>query len=921
MKKILALLLLTIPLLALAQEDDSENMQIRGNIKFVNNSGEQVDGPSILWYGILDKMVAAEAYHKFQVIMGSDDPDRDLKIEDLRKEYNIDSRARKGQFKKNVIPTMSLIFVNDEDYEVMKLDVEKGKTQYKDVVMELKKQIKNVESVGNLRALDIAVASTDDADDGYERFNVHIKKYAGTARTDSRLIIQAFAVDCSSGDTIDYLSSLVYEGEKYHQVQNKRMGFNYEKNDKLAKYYHSGTVLREEDDFELKTTILWKKPSTMANRSFRGPYTYVFEDFHHPYYREDVESNCLKRRPFKMLDFTAAMHELELTQDFYAQAESQFQKKNTIINLRFEKGTSNLIQDSLNFVERDKFVKEITSYGKSLVEVTIIGGASPEGSAKRNEELARQRAGVAKSMLGHISVTPHISSQVYTWADVVKELRAQEKTIQADKVDEIIQAGGDEISWFNQIKVLPFYEYDIVPVLNKQRAMLCKYMYQNNRPMEPEECVQAFRTYKKQYWNAERHFSTGDFYNLYDQLTDSLEIDTLTTIAYNEIKTEVDYEKENAMAPYVFNLMSIQQMKRGTPNVEILRPFVNLTRRGKIGAGQGINYKYNVPGRGMVKFNYAEIIANQAVCYYMEQKVDTALFLIEWLKECKLADKGTEQLEDMINLKKLHFKNTARSAKEEADYQRAKSNVLALGNDNKAILYTEIEEWGGRDNAMIYINRMEDNNPKKWYLKGLMAAIQLAEKKTEEPLIVTSDDNDEEDDEEATDEFYRWPDDKLTQYQAEQFDDPAKEKALQEYLKKLQAYKDAHDGQEPPLAPAGSGEKKKKASYSVNVDKFKGIPQYLAYFQHAFDLDPTKKFRRYYEAEAHVNGDLRKVYKYKLKNRDLYREMFTLLKKRDSAMASMEANKESKENAEKKENASKSDNIETTEETKEESKK
>lgn len=831
MKKVLTLLLLIVPLLVLAQEEDAENMQIRGNVKFVNNAGDVVDGPSILWYGILDRKVAMEAESKFKSVMLSDDADKDIKIENLRKEYNIDSRARRGQFKKNVIPTMSLIFVNDEAYEVLRLDVEKGKTQYKDVVMELKKQIKNVESVGNLRELEIAVASTDDADDGYERFNVDIKIPAGTARTDSRLIIQAFAVDCSSGDTIDYLTSLVYEGEKYHQMQNRRMGFNYEKNDKLAPYYNAGTILREEDNFRLRTTIQWKKPKGMEKRSFRGPYTYVFEDFHHPYYQRDAESNCLKRRPFKMLDFTAAMHELPLTQDFYAEAESQFRNKNTIINLRFEKGTSTLIQDSLNYKEQETFVKEISSYGKSLVDVTIIGGASPEGSTKRNEELARQRAGVAKNMLGRIAVTPRISTQIYTWGDVAKELRAQEKTMQADKIDEIIQGGGDEMSWFNQIKSQPFYEYDVEPVLKKQRAMLCKYRYQNNRPMDPEECLQAFHTYKKQYMNGEKHFSTGDFFNLYDQIEDSLEIDQLTDIAYNEIKTESDYHQENAMAPYVFNLKSIQMMKRGTPNVEILRPFVNLTRRGKIGGGQGINYKYNVPGRGMVKFNYSEIIANQAVCYYMEQKVDTALFLIEWLKECKLADKRTEQLEDMINLKKLHFKNAARTPKEEADYQRAKANVLAEGNDNKAILYTEIEEWGGRENAMLFINKMDDNNPKKWYLKGLMAAIRLAEKKSEDPLIITTD----------------------------------------------------HDEEE---------EETEKPSLTVNMDQFKGIPQYMGYFQHAFDLDPTKKFRRFYEGESHVNGELRKIYKYKLKNRELYREMFKLLKRRDAEMVNMETKKE-----------------------------
>ena len=68
-----------------------------------------------------------------------------------------------------------------------------------------------------------------------------------------------------------------------------------------------------------------------------------------------------------------------------------------------------------------------------------------------------------------------------------------------------------------------------------------------------------------------------------------------------------------------------------------------------------------------------------------------------------------------------------------------------MSQDNKAILYTEIEEWNGRETVMQYIDQMSDNNPKKWYLKGLLAAIRLAEKKAEEPLtFISDDDNDEE---------------------------------------------------------------------------------------------------------------------------------------------------------------------------------
>ena len=877
MRKLLAILLLLLPLTLMAQEEESETMQVRGNIKFVNDAGERVDGPDVLWYGVLDKKIAREAYRKLQLAKVKDDAEREVEMTNIRNEYSIDARAKRGVFKKNAMASMALIFVDEENGEVLMVDIEKGKTQYKDIVMKLK-QTKTVVATGDLRQMDINVVSTDDADDGNERFNIHIELAPGTARTDSRLIIQTFAVDCQTEDTLGYLASLVFEGETYHHMQNKRMAFDYDKNDKLAGYYRRNAVLREDLRFVLDTTLVWPKPSTMKDRSFRGPCTYVFEDFHHPYFRKDLEGTCLKRRPFKMLDFTAALHDIELTQEFYEKAESQFQKKNTKIDLRFEVGTSKLIQDSLNAVVQNKFVREIASYGNSLVELTIVGGASPDGSMKVNEELARQRANVARNMLGRVAVTPRITTEVHTWNDVAKALRNIDKVLQAEKIEEIIESTADDQARYSQIKQLNFYEFDIVPILNNQRAMTCRYMYQNNRPMEPEECVQAFRTFKKDYWEGTKHFSTGDFYNLYDLLEDSLEIDTLTTIAYREIVSMPDYEKENVLSPYVCNLMAIQQMKRGTPNVEILKPFIDFKRRGKVGAGYGINVDQYVAGRGNIKFNRQQIVANQAACYYMEQKVDTALFLIEWLKDCKVEDEGTEQLENLINLKKLHFK-ARRTAKEEADYQRAKSAVLAMSDENKAILYTEIEEWGQRDQAMQWINKMDDNNPRKWYLKGILSAQHLYNNKSEEPLpSYGSDDSEGEND----GQFYRWSSEKLSEYQADQWDDPVKAKALEEYNAKLLQYKKEHNNEEPPLAPETTVSKEKKNSTTVDADKLKGIPQYLGYFQHCFDLDPTKTYFRYYHNESHVNEDLRKTYKYKLKNRPLYREMFNLLKRRDA---------------------------------------
>ena len=879
MKKILAILLLMIPLAMMAQEEGSDMMQVRGNIKFVNESNEKVKAPGKLLYSALNRNAAHEAANKFkEAFKIADEGQKALRVDALIDEYGIRGKSANGSFRRNLLPDMSIIFVDDEDEDVLVLDIVKGQTQYKDIVMKVKR-IKEIESIGKARDVAIAVASSDDADDGNARFNVKIYIPAGTARTDSRLIIQTFAVDCQTEDTLDHCDALVYEGEQYHQMQERRMAFNYMKNDRLAKFYRTNAILDESEPFRLDTTIIWPKPSTMKDKVFRGPFVVAFEDYHHPYYFDEQEGTCLIRRPFKFLDFKAALEDIELTEEFFVQADEQIQDKNTRLDLRFEMGTSTLIADSANAAEQSRLLRELGSYGNNLLQLTIMGAASPDGSMKRNQELAQQRANVARQMLkGGLAVTPSISVKVYTWADVVTQLKEQARTEQADQVQAIIDGGGDDMGLTSKMKALPFYSLDIEPILTRMRAMSARYKYRQQRVLTPEECVEEFHKYKKAYWEGTKHFSAGDFYHLYEILEDSLELDTLTQIAYREISSEMDYEIENAMAPYVCNRMAMIQIKRGYANVETLRPFIDLKRygNGTVGiSGNGKEVKRWTATRGNVTWNRKEIIANQAAAYYMEQKQDTALFLIGWLKGNQLEDDNTRMLEALINLKKLHFK--ARSGKEEADYQSAKRNVLAMSDENKAILYTEIDEWDKRKEAPQWISKMSDNDPRKWYLKGILAAADV----DHEPPLIVSGGGDDDSTEENDTVFYKWSEEKVMDYQWSE--DPKKVDAYNAYMKRYVQYQKDHDGQDPPMAPAKQEKAKAKPETPVNVDMFKGIPQYLAYFQHCFDLDPTRKYFRHYGEDKQVPEQLRKKFKYKLKNRELYRQMFKLLKQRDDA--------------------------------------
>ena len=77
----------------------------------------------------------------------------------------------------------------------------------------------------------VAAPALDDGINCYIPIVVHLP--AGTVAEDSRLIIQPYAVECETGDSVDYVKGLCYEGAEYHELQNRRMGYNYRKNDKL----------------------------------------------------------------------------------------------------------------------------------------------------------------------------------------------------------------------------------------------------------------------------------------------------------------------------------------------------------------------------------------------------------------------------------------------------------------------------------------------------------------------------------------------------------------------------------------------------------------------------------------------------------------------------------------------------------------
>ena len=108
-------------------------------------------------------------------------------------------------------------------------------------------------------------------------------------------------------------------------------------------------------------------------------------------------------------------------------------------------------------------------------------------------------------------------------------------------------------------------------------------------------------------------------------------IDTLTMIAYRHITQDPEYATENIIAPYVCNRVALMNLKNGIPNARVLEPFIDLSK------GQ-VNAKKAIDDMLTITVNRKEMLMNQAVTYYQEMKMDSALYFINWLKRANVKD-------------------------------------------------------------------------------------------------------------------------------------------------------------------------------------------------------------------------------------------------------------------------------------------
>lgn len=612
-----------------------------------------------------------------------------------------------GHFEADISVGGTLLLINEGALKMV--DVTGDKLNY-DIVFAPSKSdgilIQNVNVFGKRQGMNFKeLPPVDDGENMRWTLNMNLPAWYTTKH--SRLIFQPVVVNTITGDTIQYLEPLVFEGDKYHSNQIKRKSFDFERNDSLHPYYIDDNALTD-GVFSFTWDATYPKPD--SEKSYKWKSKVSLEDYTHVYFQDFKEGTNNVRKPWKMLDVSLSAKDIKLDRRFFETVRARLSEVPRDLQLTFVVGKDELTEDSVNQKTLDLLVQELRSFGSSLMNFSIQGTASPEGSQTVNIELARKRARKILNMVGSNIQSASLSVKepnVYTWTDVADSLAEHGQKYEADELRRYAKA--NDLAGIRRMMVS---NPVIGQILQNQRLIKSSYTIRRNKVLEPQEVLWTYRNDPHYAEGGSEIFSNGDYYNLFSQITDTAELRKLTYRAYKENMARKT-AKYSPFAAYLANRIAVELLQKDSVNLSILEPFIDMSSGLEVSRPVAFESSY------MYTVNFREVVANQALMYLKARKMSQAAFLANKLPNTP----EYHELKMLIDLETLFFKQN-KTMEEEERAQTALKSVMGANSLNQAILSVELapELELTYETLNPMVDSLPDNLAKKWYMKGIIAA-------------------------------------------------------------------------------------------------------------------------------------------------------------------------------------------------------
>ncbi len=864
-------------------EANAQNVVVKGKIIVSNSSGEvstlEAEGYKVWYFWTKDAANDfVKKYHDYQA---------------ARKAEGVSSfttePGSKGEFQIPLPVGACLVVYNTDSYAPLPIIQITEKNASNIVIKILNDNIMLQETVVEARQKE-SVKINKGKTRGYGNkltFSVAFEFPSEFCKSESRLFVSPAAIDCMTEDTVAFLKPFVVDGVEYHKIQNRRMLFDFANVDPVAPHYKDSVkvtddfkvplTIKDGEPLSVKVPIEFTKPDPKKNYSCQG--SAILEDYTHELLRmSDEFGSCNTSNPFKFLDFNLPGTEIELTREFYEPPTAGMHDVPRDLPVRFVTGKAEMVQDEENIALFDKLAKELKSYGDKIIRISIMGTSSPEGSADKNQRLARERAEFAMTQVRSRINTrkiqvPPATAMVYTWKDVVTELNnraKQEKdTIQrqlieymSTKVNGLIESG-KENSIFGEFRNDSLFN----SVLASMRVMKCSYTYQEEKILSAEDAVEAYYHDERYAPGGDRSFANGDYYNLLNNITDPKDQRDIVFRAWEFISMQPGF-RFKPFAAYLANRIAMYNMEVENGDTTVLYPFL---REDINGVDRKTTISFNDPTLWTV--NRKELVANQAIMLLKKGYIDHATFWMDKLPENMEIKKSLRLYRDMIEVV-LRWDDPDLSDAAKEHGKKCIEHIMSLSPINKAILMTELKaELDYKDEDVLpAIEALPDDDARKWYLMGELVAAGAGTQADKEAMPSSGG---------AAFEDYG------TGYvpMTEEEEDALMARSQNEW-KEWNIKREAYE--KIKAEKAASGEESNSKTLADN-----GVARFLAYFQASFDIKPA--YKRFFAFEGNIETKIFKNFPYVPRDAQKYRDKFRyLLAVRDAKKAAKAAEEKKK---------------------------
>lgn len=531
-------------------------------------------------------------------------------------------------------------------------------------------------------------------------------------KTNARLIIQPYVVECSKQDTVSYVHPVIYDGEQYKLTQERRMGYDL-KRDPLAQFVDTTPLTEKRMNIEWQDTIIVPDPTL----NYFGNAVIQLEDYNKVYYTKTTKIiSCEARRPLKFLEYSLEQYDLNPNK-YIRKPKRELRNTATNISLTFLVGKAEIdTNDPENEIQlnklKDNLMAIINCEDCKLKEIHVTGVSSPEGSYSANYALAQRRAGFAKQQISGMLPQKALSrvfmpapdAQVASWNDLADILEKDSLFTEAAEIRRIVEeTPKSQDAQSMKIRKLPYYTTTIKDHLPALRYMRFEYKHEIFRELTPDEILCRYE-HDADYRNGRKEFALYEYWHLFNMVKNPKELESLYRRAYKESE---QLEGQPWILPA--NNLAVAYLRRDTVDTGILEPFIDRKTR-----GANVE-RTRIDGVTKEIINPEEVIANQLAMYLKANNFEQASVMAQILPN---TEKNARLKAFALCLGGYYKGGSTPAEREEA--KRTFNLVKESSPLNEVVMDLAMDSKGYDVMAQRAVIKLPKDDPKTWYLKAII---------------------------------------------------------------------------------------------------------------------------------------------------------------------------------------------------------